>query len=391
MCRCKPFLHCALAVAYLAATMGDRDTRADELWAPHIQRAFMPWMSSGISETAVTQAAAAHCWQDWGQYFDLFRCLHHWFPSALVQQVPGKSLSYLTDHLECRFKILSGHLYINLQKPLASEQDDGDSRAMFAVAMLLEVLHAFPGQISDTDAVFHTTDWPCNTKLQQSAAALVPILGFSTTDNHLDIAMPDFTVMSHQGGATSDPKTKKPRIGWKQQCQASHSFEPKIRQLFWRGRHTPDESRDHLQNELVDCPKQFEAAGQHDLASMFNVEGGHVSVYDRCQYQYLAYLESRAYSASPKHMLACGSVVLSPPLEYYHYYAHALAAEEHMIEIPRINGSLCLGIAQVIQELEANPDRVAKIAANALQVYLHWSYFVLQDQLHSHQLHSSPV
>ena len=260
-------------------------------------------------------------------------------------------------------------MYINLQKPLASELDDGDSRAMFTVAMLLEALHAFPGQISDTDAVFHTTDWPCNTKLQQAAHTAVPILGFSTTDNHWDIAMPDHTVLSHQGSVTDDANTKKPLIGWEQQSHAFQIFEPKIHQIFWRGRHSPDESRDHLRNELVDCPKQFEANGQHDLASMFNLTGGQVNVYDRCQYQYLAYLESRAYSASLKHMLACGSVVLSPPLKYYHYFAHALETEEHMVKTPRINGSLCLGIVQVIQELEANPDRVAKISAQASQVF----------------------
>lgn len=254
-----------------------------------------------------------------------------------------------------------------MQKPVASEQSDGDYRAMFAVATLLEALHAFPGQISDTDAVFHTTDWPCSSK-PQSVGTPVPILGFSTTDNHSDIAMPDFTEMSHLGSMTNDPMTSKALVGWAQQSQAFKSFEPKLQQLFWRGRHKPDESRDHLRNELVECPKEFEAAGQHDLASMFNLEGGQINVYDRCQYQYLAYLESKAYSASLKHMLACGSVVLTPPLEFYHYYAHALAAEEYMVEIPRINGSLCLGIAKVLEELAATPDRVAEIGARALQV-----------------------
>lgn len=346
--------------------MGKR-TNADQFWAPHIRRAFTPWMSSGISEEVVTQAAAAPCWEDWGNYFDMFR-------SAVLNnascpasfQVSAQCL-ILTMNVLRRFKILNGQLYLNFQKPLASELDDGDSRAMFAVAMLLGVLHAFPGQISDTDAVFHTADWPCNTK-KQVAGTPAPILGFSSTDNHLDIAMPDFTVMSHQGSITDDPKTKQPRIGWAQQSQVFQSFEPKIQQIFWRGRHTPDESRDHLRNELVDCPKQFAAAGQHDLASMFNLDGGQVNVYDRCQYQYLAYLESKAYSASLKHMLACGSVVLSPPLKFYHHYARALAAEEYIVDVPRVNGSLCLGIAQVLQELQADPDRVAKIGARTLQV-----------------------
>ena len=367
MCRCKQLLPCALIVAYLAASgMGDKGTHADQLWQPHIQRAFTPWMSSGISEEAVAQAAAVHCWEEWGNYFDMFRFAIMGYVSCLASfQVSAQCIT-LTINVLRRFKILNGQLYVNLQKQLASSLDDGDSRAMFAVAMLLEVLHTFPGQIPDTDAVFHTTDWPCSKK--QPAGTSVPILGFSSTDNHMDIAMPDFTEMSHQGGITNDPKTKQPLIGWAQQSQAFQSFEPKISQLFWRGRHTPDESRDHLRNELFDCPKQFEATGQHDLASMFNLEGGQVNVYDRCQYKYLAYLESKAYSASLKHMLACGSVVLSPPLEFYHYYARALATEDHMVTIPRINGSLCLGIAQVLQELEADPDRVANIGARALQV-----------------------
>ena len=369
MCGCKQLLPCAVIFAYLAASgMGDNGTHIDQLWEPHIRRAFIPWMSSGISEEAVARAAAAHCWEEWGNYFDMFRSAIMDYASCPASfQVSAEGITLTTNILR-RFKILKGQLYVNLRKPLASELDDGDSRAMFAVAMLLGVLHTFPGQVSDTDAVFHTTDWPCSKK--QSAGTPVPILGFSSTDNHMDIAMPDFTVMSHQGSITDDPKTKRPLIGWAQQSRAFRSFEPKIQQLFWRGRHTPDESRDHLRNELVDCPKQFEASGQHDLASMFNLKGGQVSVYDRCQYQYLAYLESKAYSASLKHMLACGSVVLSPPLKFYHYYAHALAAEDHMVTIPRINGSLCLGIAQVLQELQANPDRVANIGARALQVKL---------------------
>ena len=269
-----------------------------------------------------------------------------------------------------RFKILEGQLYVHFAKTLASQMEDHDHRALFAVAMLLEVLQEFPGQIADTDAVFHTTDWPCHAQQQSSADTLPPILGYSTTDTHVDIPMPDFTELSHFGGVTNDPKTGKPRIGWEQQLEVFQTFEPKTQQLFWRGRHDRKEARDYLRNELIDCPKVLSADTQHDLVSMLNLDGAAVSVYDRCQYQYLAYVESKAYSASLKHMLACGSVVLSLPLQYHHYYAQALAPDEHLVHVQRFNNSLCLGIVQVLRELQADPQRVERIGKNALQVHL---------------------
>ena len=52
-----------------------------------------------------------------------------------------------------------------------------------------------------------------------------------------------------------------------------------------------------------------------------------------CKHRYLPYLESHAYSSKYKQLLACGSVMIAPRIDYPDFFLRALQKGIHYVEV----------------------------------------------------------
>ena len=52
-----------------------------------------------------------------------------------------------------------------------------------------------------------------------------------------------------------------------------------------------------------------------------------------CKHRYLPYLESHAYSSKYKQLLACGSVMIAPRIEYPDFFLRGLVPGVHYVEV----------------------------------------------------------
>lgn len=56
-----------------------------------------------------------------------------------------------------------------------------------------------------------------------------------------------------------------------------------------------------------------------------------------CRHRYLPYLESHAYSSKYKQLLACGSVMIAPRIDYPDFFLRALVPGVHYVELNSTN------------------------------------------------------
>ena len=61
----------------------------------------------------------------------------------------------------------------------------------------------------------------------------------------------------------------------------------------------------------------------------------HLQTY--CRHRYLPYLESHSYSSKYKQLLACGSVMIAPRIDYPDFFLRALEPGVHYVELNSSN------------------------------------------------------
>ena len=60
-----------------------------------------------------------------------------------------------------------------------------------------------------------------------------------------------------------------------------------------------------------------------------------------CKHRYLPYLESQAYSSKYKQLLACGSVMVAPRIDYPDFFIRALVPGVHYVETSPDDDTIC--------------------------------------------------
>ncbi|KAJ4746866.1 O-glucosyltransferase rumi-like protein (DUF821) [Rhynchospora pubera] len=223
-----------------------------------------------------------------------------------------------------RLTIVNGRAYV--QKYQRAFQ----TRDVFTVWGILQLLRYYPGKIPDLDLMFDCVDWPvvkADEYNWENAPSPPPLFRYCGDESTLDIVFPDW---SFWGWAEINIKPWEAlkreidggnkRVGWMNR-------EP---YAYWKG--NPAVAK--IRQELVQC----NVSETHDWNARIyaqnwlkeSQEGFKDSdLSKQCIHRYKIYIEGSAWSVSEKYILACDSMTLIVKPKYYDFYSRGLMPVQH--------------------------------------------------------------
>lgn len=121
-----------------------------------------------------------------GQCPEFFRWIHHDLEPWAKTRISSAHLMKAKEFAAFRVVIVGGQLYLDFY------YDCVQSRAMFTVWGLLQLLQKYPGMVPDVDLMFDCMDKPIINKTEHGSMPL-PLFRYCTTPSHFDIPFPDWS------------------------------------------------------------------------------------------------------------------------------------------------------------------------------------------------------
>lgn len=223
-----------------------------------------------------------------------------------------------------RLIILNGRAYVE------TYQKSFQSRDVFTLWGILQLLRKYPGKVPDLDLMFDCVDWPVILKKYYrgpDAVAPPPLFRYCSDDSTLDIVFPDWSFwgwpeinIKPWGSLLKDLNEGNTRSKWIDR-------EP---YAYWKGNPVVAETRMDLLKCNVSEKQDWNARvyaqdwfkesqqgfKQSDLAS-------------QCVHRYKIYIEGSAWSVSDKYILACDSVTFIVKPRYYDFFTRGLMPVHH--------------------------------------------------------------
>nr|UYE91542.1 putative glycosyltransferase [Anoectochilus roxburghii] len=248
-----------------------------------------------------------------------------------------------------RIVILGGkRLYLDLYYSCVQ------SRAMFTVWGLLQLLRRYPGMVPDVDLMFDCMDRPAINRTEHDPAGTgtvpPPLFRYCTTEEHYDIPFPDW---SFWGWPEVNIKP------WDEQFReiknGSEAIPWKMKEAiaYWKGN---PEVQSSIRMELLNCndTKKWKAQiMRQDWLQESNYGFQNSKLSDQCKHRYKIYAEGFAWSVSLKYILSCGSVSLIIDPQYKDFFSRGLVASE--THLPIDFSSLCPSIMSAVDWGNSHP------------------------------------
>ncbi|XXG75397.1 hypothetical protein AAC387_Pa07g3911 [Persea americana] len=264
-----------------------------------------------------------------------FRWIHHDLAPWTHSRISISNLMEAREYAAFRVIIAGGRLYADFYYACVQ------SRAMFTVWGLLQLLRRHPGSIPDVDLMFDCMDKPTISRSQYNTPARPPppLFRYCTTDHHFDIPFPDWSFW----GWTEV------NIGpWDEEFR---SIKEGSQALDWTEKHPTAHWKG---NPDVDSPVRTELLHCNDSRSWgaeimrqnwaeeakFGFEQSKLS--RQCDHRYKIYAEGYAWSVSLKYIISCGSLALMIHPQYDDFFSRGLVPRKHFWPISPTN--LCPSI-----------------------------------------------
>ncbi|XP_077241814.1 uncharacterized protein LOC143882219 isoform X2 [Tasmannia lanceolata] len=223
-----------------------------------------------------------------------------------------------------RLVVINGRAYVEKFRRAFQTRD------VFTVWGIVQLLRRYPGRLPDLDLMFDCVDWPVVKSRDyrgRNATSPPPLFRYCADDESLDIVFPDWSFwgwpeinIKPWESLLKDLKEGNGRIKWMER-------EP---YAYWKGNpavaatrmdllkcnvsETQDwKARIYAQDWLSEGRQGFK---QSDLAS-------------QCNYRYKIYIEGSAWSVSEKYILACDSLSLVVKPRYYDFFTRSLMPVHH--------------------------------------------------------------
>ncbi|KAK3035455.1 hypothetical protein RJ639_032880 [Escallonia herrerae] len=283
---------------------------------------------------------------------EFFRWIHHDLEPWSRSRISLNHLMEAKKHAALRVVIIGGKLYVDLYYACTQ------SRAMFTLWGLLQLLRRYPGMVPDVDMMFECMDKP---KLNKTLHYMpVPLFRYCTTPNHYDIPFPDWSFWGW-------PEIN---IGpWNEEFQSikqglqARSWPKKWPLAYWKG--NPNVVSP-IRVELLQCNHSRQWRAQilrqdWDAEAKGGFEQSKLS--SQCNYRYKIYAEGYAWSVSLKYILACGSLPLIITPEYEDFFSRGLFPKENYWPIPPSN--LCRSIRSAVDWGNAHLTEAEAIGSRA--------------------------
>ncbi|PON85486.1 Lipopolysaccharide-modifying protein [Trema orientale] len=264
----------------------------------------------------------------------------------------GISKSHLREAREFaafRVVIVGGRLFVDLYYACVQ------SRAMFTIWGLLQLLRRYPGMVPDVDIMFDCMDKPSINRTEHGSMPL-PLFRYCTTKAHFDIPFPDWsfwgwpeTNLNPWDEEFRDIKHGSQKMNWTRRWPRA----------FWKG--NPDVGSP-VRTELLNCnhSRKWGAQILRQDWSKEAKEGYEKSkLSNQCNYRYKIYAEGYAWSVSLKYILSCGSLALIISPQYEDFFSRGLIPKKNYWPISF--SDLCPSIKYAVDWGNAHPSEATAI------------------------------
>ncbi|KAK3409791.1 hypothetical protein EUGRSUZ_J01883 [Eucalyptus grandis] len=248
-----------------------------------------------------------------------------------------------------RVVIFEGKLYVDFYYACVQ------SRAMFTIWGLLQLLRRYPGMVPDVDLMFDCMDKPSINRTEHASMPL-PLFRYCTTPGHFDIPFPDW---SFWGWPETNLKPWDEEFRDIKQGSQVLRWSKKSPYAYWKG--NPD-VESPVRTELLKCnhSRMWNAqVMRQDWAEEARAGYEQSKLSNQCNHRYKIYAEGYAWSVSLKYIIACGSPALIISPEYEDFFSRGLFPMRNYWPISSTN--LCPSIKYAVNWGNANPSEAEAI------------------------------
>ncbi|KAH9610658.1 hypothetical protein KSS87_006015 [Heliosperma pusillum] len=237
-------------------------------------------------------------------------------------------------------------------------RDAYQTRDVFTVWGILQLLRLYPGKLPDLDIMFEAGDVPVIHKGNYTGQEEIapPLFHYCGDNGTLDIAFPDW---SFWGWPEINIK------GWnelKKDLADGNKKVPWVNRLpfaFWKGNAFMGDRM-----KLVDCNStekwNAQVATQNwDEETRFGFKSSNLA--DQCVHRFKIYIEGIAWSVSEKYILACDSMALLVTPRWYEFFTRSLQPMKHFWPVNPDPNHLCKSIKFAVDWGNKHQEKAQKI------------------------------
>ncbi|KAI3458150.1 hypothetical protein Pfo_014813 [Paulownia fortunei] len=223
-----------------------------------------------------------------------------------------------------RLVVLNGKAY------LETYEKSFQTRDIFTLWGILQLLRRYPGKVPDLDLMFDCVDWPvikASDYQLRNALKPPPLFRYCGDDQTLDIVFPDW---SFWGWAETNIKPWEQLLADLNEGNKRVSWMDREPYAFWKGNPHVAEKRMELLKCNVSDEQDWNARVYAQDWGKESQEGYKQSdLASQCVHRYKIYIEGSAWSVSEKYILACDSVTLMVTPNYYDFFTRSLIPMQH--------------------------------------------------------------
>ncbi|KAM3691574.1 hypothetical protein ACJW31_08G024700 [Castanea mollissima] len=284
---------------------------------------------------------------------EFFRWIHQDLEPWARTGVSSAHLAEAQKYAAFRVVIVGGKLFVDLYYACVQ------SRAMFTIWGLLQLLKRYPGMVPDVDIMFDCMDKPRIHRAEHESMPL-PLFRYCTTGEDYDIPFPDWsfwgwpeTNIRPWDEEFHDVKQGSQRLRWSK----------KWPRAYWKG--NPD-VLSPIRTELLTCNDSKMWGAQimrqnWEEEAKLGYEQSKLS--NQCNYRYKIYAEGFAWSVSLKYILSCGSLSLIISPQYEDFFSRGLIPKKNYWPVSPTN--LCPSIKFAVDWGNAHPSEAKVIGKEA--------------------------
>ncbi|XVF05327.1 hypothetical protein REPUB_Repub05bG0162800 [Reevesia pubescens] len=297
----------------------------------------------------------------------IYRDLEPWVKT----RISNYYITQAREHAAFRVVIVEGKLYVDLYYACVQ------SRLMFTIWGLLQLLKKYPGMVPDVDMMFDCMDKPTIDRIEHGSFP-VPLFRYCTTEAHFDIPFPDW---SFWGWPETNIQPWDEQFKDIKHGSQAQSWAKKVPRAFWKG--NPDVEAP-IRQELMQCNHsrlwgaqiirqnwEEEAKGGYEQSKLSN----------QCTHRYKIYAEGYAWSVSLKYILSCGSLALLISPQYEDFISRGLVPKLNYWPVSPIG--LCESIKFAVDWGNTNPSQAEAIGKRGQQLMERLS----MDRIYDYMFH----
>ncbi|XP_057536327.1 uncharacterized protein LOC130814254 [Amaranthus tricolor] len=270
------------------------------------------------------------------------------------------SLSHVNEtkqYAAFRVVIVEGRLFVDFYYACVQ------SRMMFTIWGLLQLLKRYPGMVPDVDLMFDCMDKPAINRTEHASRPL-PLFRYCTTADHFDIPFPDWSFWGWPEVNIGPWDTEFRDI---KRGSRSRSWSKKWPFAYWKG--NPDVGAP-IRTALLNCNDTAQWRAQilrQDWVEEARAGYKKSKLSSQCNHKYKIYAEGYAWSVSLKYIISCGSLTLLITPQYEDFFTRGLLPKKNYW--PVFPDDLCPNIKRAVEWGESHSAE-AEAIGKAGQDYL---------------------